>query len=220
MPPYDPSPFAPPPVLLQPNKVEYLLGRRTANQADTRLTLQSVTDDGTSATFTGQVTEGNIPIVGSMLSTQPSDPNYAVINSPISAVNFTANGFGTVKVPSVHAGSEALSGLGLIPVPEVPETLVNGYSIPCIVPTKGESAISRKLMVQIGFPTVPTACTVTLQRAMRNYPNDYTDLETVATVAGGVVTQSVAYFDGEGVYYRFSVTGLVGVGSIVAKLIT
>lgn len=220
MPYFNPSPYAPVPVLMESGKLEYLLGRRVPNQADTSISLQSVTDDGTNATFTGQIIEGNIPIVGSLFSSLTSDPaNYNAVNAKISAIAFNVNGQGTVTIPSMHAGSEALSGNGLIPVPEVPETLVNGVSIPITFPMEGGSSISRTMLASVTFPQIPSAATVTLQGAMRNFETEYVDLKQIGIVAGGAVTQTQAQFAGEGMYYRYHVTGVSGAGTVIGRLL-
>ncbi len=218
MPFYNNSPFATLPVLLQAGLAEYLFGRRTASQADTHFAITSVTDDGTNANFTGTIVEGNIPTIGALFSSVVSNAAYNVVNAPVTATNVNSAGIGTISVASISAGTAATGGTAVIPVPEIPETLVAGFSIPAILPLMGGSSINRQLMAEVEFPTIPTSATVYLQAAMRNSGNEYVNFQQVGTVSGGVVTLSQNFFTGEGMFYRFAVSGVTGTGTIIAKL--
>jgi hypothetical protein len=120
-----------------------------------------------------------------------------------------------------NLGTTADSGLAIIPQPEVGDSLANGSSIPAASPFNDPRTDgARTYQAQVTFPTVPTACTVSLQISEVDIDSQYQTIGTVATVASGTVTQSMAEFTlTTARFLRFNVSGLSGAGTIVAKLL-
>lgn len=226
MPLYDNSPFKALPKLLVPSQNIYLLGSLNTQISDTKMFVNSVSLTGTTATIGVQITDGNIPIVGSFISirgTQTSSGLFNVTNALVTAVAINAvTGSGTISFTTTTGtvGTTTDAGQAIIPVPEIPETIVVGASIAAAFSANDTAGSSVKIVAAaVNFPTIPTSATVVLQGALRNVDAEFVTLGTVATVAAGAVTQEQAQFPN--IMYeflRFNVTALTGTGTITAKV--
>jgi hypothetical protein len=177
------------------------------------------------ATITVQITEGEIPTVGSLITvtqTQAGSGGMNVNRAAITAVAINAQtGAGTISYADTHANitTVADSGSAIAEVPEVPETLANGNSIACVFQApKGDSQFTVPLSVT--FPTLPTAASVDLQAALHNINSEFTKVATVVAVAtsnytAGPFAQVTLQ---RGYFYRLAVSGVSGVGTIVGKI--
>ena len=226
MPAYNTSPLAAPPVLLQEGLPTYLYGSLANNQAPTRLQITAVSATSTILTYYVTVLEGNIPAVGNLLtvSAVTTDAQFNITNGAITAVTITAaTGIGTITYTSSGLntyGKTTDSGYGLVPVPEVSETIANGKSIPCATQWAELGTLPHNRIAQVTFPTIPTTGTVYLQESINNIDAEYSDIATVATVAAGVVTGGFAEVQAvAGRFYRFRYASLAGSGKIIAKII-
>lgn len=226
MPAYDNSPFKALPKLLVPSQNIYLLGSLNTLISDTKMSISSVALTATAATIGVQITEGNIPAVGSFISirgTQTSSGLFNVNNALVTAVAINAvTGAGTISFTTT-TGTVATtpdSGQAIIPVPEIPETLAVGASVAAAFSANDTAGSSVKIVAAaVNFPTIPTSATVVLQGALRNVDSEFVTLGTVATVAAGAVTLEQAQFPN--IMYeflRFNVTALTGTGTITAKV--
>ena len=224
MPAYINSPFAPPPVLLQKGVAAYLWGTYNYHQAPTRMLVNNVALTSNVATITVQITEGEIPAVGALISvlqTQSTSGLFNVKRVAVTGATITGNGAGTITFALTHAdvATAADTGSAIVEVPEVPETLANGASIPCCIQApEGDSQFTVPFAVT--FPTLPTTATVSIQAALHDIDSEYTTLVTAGAVATSV--QTVGPFGyvtlQRGYFYRFLVASLAGSGTIVAKI--
>src|ERR1700677_2222571 len=103
MPAYNKSPFADIPRKLIPGQPVYLLGSWPKTIAPTRFQVSAVAaTSSTAAVYTVTINEGNIPVVGALLTvkgTATQSGAFNVTNAVISAVSITAStGQGTITV--------------------------------------------------------------------------------------------------------------------------
>jgi hypothetical protein len=233
MPTYNPSPFAAPPVKLIPGQPAYLYGSWQGNVSPTKMRITG--DQATSATvaiYNVLITEGNIPVVGSLMTvygTANSSGQFNMTNVAVSAVSITATtGVGTITVTGsglTTVAQTADGGFGIIPQPEVGDTVANGQSIavglPYAIPQDaGQGA--EALQCEVSFPTLPTACVVALQVAATNTPATQwqTAIANVVTVTTSVATYGTTQWTGKANFARYAITGTSGSGTIVAKLVS
>lgn len=226
MPAYVDSPNNPA-VLVQEGTATYLFGSYNMHQGPTVMRITNSALTSNVGTITVQITAGEIPLVGSLITvtqTQAGSGGMNVNRAAITAVSVTAlTGAGTISYADTHANitSVADTGSAIAEVPEIPETVANGNSIACIFQApKGDAQFTVPLAVT--FPTIPTAVTVNLQAALHNVNSEFTNVSTTAQI----VVASSAFTSGpfaqvslqRGYFYRFAVSGVSGTGTIVAKI--
>lgn len=224
MPTYIDSPFQTPQVV-QEGTLCYLFGSYNSHQANTKMWVTNSALTTNVATLTVQITEGEIPTVGSFISVQQTQAGSGAFNvnrAVITGVTIVATtGAGTITFALTHANvtSVADSGTAIAEVPEVPEVVANGNSVACIFQSpKGDSQFTVPLAVT--FPTLPTAASVDLQAALHNINSEFTKVATVVVVAASAFTSgpfAQATLQ-RGYYYRLAVSGLSGTGTIVGKI--
>lgn len=226
MPAYDKSGFHVVRALVQGVPL-YLFGSWPISVAPTRFLITQVSAALTVATITGAVIEGNIPVVGALISIRQTSSNgglFNVTNAAITAVAINSTtGIGTIQF--TYGGttfgpdsSPAAAGLAIIPQPEVGETLVAGASIACTMPVQDPKTDSaRTISVALGFPTPPTSVTVDLQAAIFDQDSEYTKQGTSITTTNAPVVAEFTLNTAR--FYRFNVSNLVGSGTIIAKIL-
>jgi hypothetical protein len=232
MPAYVNSPFTPAPLLIEgvPN---YLFGSKNYRQANTRINISSITSSTASAIVTGTIVEGEIPLVGALVSIQQTASQSGAFNVSRAALTgsaFTATtGQGSLTFSGTFSTQSATAdaGTSIVEVPEIPETLVAGASIAICI-QQPRSGGQRTITTEVSFPTMPTAATVVLQEAVTNEDGNFTTVSST-TVPNGVVAavESGAYTTGpvaqftltQGNFYRFLVSGITGTGTIAAKIL-
>lgn len=215
-----------PPQLLQNGVPAYLLGLFNMLRGEANANVTNVASTTTVATVTVQVNQGPIPQVGDLVTiygTSQGAGQFNVTRAAITGVTInTGTNAGTVTFALAgSAVSSVADGGGVIFEPaETPEALVNNsFSVPVVVqPPRGDSQFTLPLAVT--FPTMPTAVTVTLQRAIRDIASEYTNTNTVVTVAASAYTAGpvVQATLERGYVYRLSITGLSGAGTVIAKV--
>ena len=176
--------------------------------------------------MTIQIITGPLPVVGSLISIINSTAGSGALNinraviTGVAINQMTNAGTVTFALTNANIASVADAGSVIIEPAEVPETLTNNsYSIPCVFQApEGDSQFTVPFAVT--FPTVPTAATVTLQRAIANRAAEFTNTSAVVTVAASAYTAGpvvLATLE-RGYIYRAAVTGVTGSGLIVAKV--
>jgi hypothetical protein len=227
MPTYVNSPFSTA-QLAQKGVPCYLFGKYNYKQANTKMLVSNVALTSNVATLTVQITAGEVPIVGALISvaqTQSTAGLFNVNRVPLASVTIDATtGAGTVTFALTHADvvSAADTGSAIVEVPEIGETPAAVKSAACYI---SPSAMDAEVTITtaVTFSTVPTAITVKLQKAERDVDSEYTTITGDAAVisasaytTGPVVTYTL---QGSG-YYRFIGSGLtLGSGAgMVAKL--
>lgn len=231
MPYYSTHSYRQPPKLLQAGLPSYFFGSWLQETAPTRMWVNQVSLTSDVATVTGTIIEGNVPAVGSLISIDGTQTNSGIFNVQevaITAVSINAQtGVGTISfaLTSGNVAATADAGLARIPQPEVPEAIQNGASIPVTIPFNDpRTAGDRTVTVTCTFPTMPTALNVELQTALMDQDTQYQEFEStgeanVVTIAAGAISQYQTQFTFQmSRFYRLSLSGLSGSGTIVAKI--
>ena len=225
MPYYVNSPFYNPPQAI-PGTPTYLFGVLNQDQSNSKIQITNVAVAANVGTVTGLLVEGPPPVVGGPISISQTSTNSGVFNVNRAIVTATTcnllTGVTTVSFALTNANvSNADTGTAVVEITEVPDTIVAGASIPAAFLTNPVQANSiRTICTSVTFPTLPTACTVTLQGAINDVAGEYTSLGTAATVAAGAQTLGpIANFQYNVNYVRFLISGLTGSGQIVAKIL-
>ncbi len=196
MPNYQLTPFKAPPQLFVPGFPAYVRGSYNDKTGPTLGKVISDSGTGAVSTVTFEITSGNIPIPGSLISIVGSANaagGYNVVNATILTVSSAANpdfGIFTVSFSNTATSSSAPdSGMVQIPQPEIAEALAAGASVPCVVPYNIMNAnLNEAITVVVSFPSLPTSVIVYLQQAIQDLDAEYATVATVATVAGGAVS--------------------------------
>lgn len=219
-----------------PGLPAYCYGSLNRLVAPTRMNITNVALTTNVATLGVTVIEGNLPVVGQLVSVAGCSNSVFNTTTPlaITAVSFTntpEDGKGTISFAQTHADvpSAAATGAAMAPQIEVGETIANGASIEIAIPANTPVPENgRAMLFDVYFPTLPTAVTVAVQGASIDDDNDFTTLGTIAVVSGGVLSgasntgsnEISLYFDGvRANFIRFLTSGLTGSGKIVAKVV-
>lgn len=226
MPLYDP-PFIKP-QLLQKGVPAYLFGGLNmlrGNASGTVIDTALATNVGT---VTVQLNEGATPVVGDLLTiwgTAEQTGLFNVTRALITAVNITAaTGQGTISYALTGSTQSTTADPGrfLMEIGETSETLTTStFSQPVLVQApQCDSQFTIPLTVTC--PSMPTAATFTLQRAIRDLAGDYTNTTAIVTIAGSAFTAgpTVLATLERGYFYRLAVSGVSGGTSptLIAKV--
>jgi hypothetical protein len=240
MPAYQLTPFKQPVQLLIPGTPSYVLGSFNNRTGPTLGKVISDGGNGTTATVVVQILSGNAPLLGSLITivgTANSAGAYNVTNAVISSVSTDMNS-GISTISFLSATSQAGTpdgGQFQIPQPEVGETVFTGTSVPVNSSYSTASPDQGKVItVNVNFPTPPTTVSgVFLQAANFDIDSDYVDVSgPITTVTAGVpLAGGGSWNSGQGTtgtiqaanqlnyrFYRVRVAGVVGAGTIVARI--
>lgn len=226
---YQQTPFKAAPALLISGRPVYLYGSYNDRTSPTFGYVISDSAVGTVGTVVFRIVDGNAPIVGALITvrgTANGGGNFNVTNATIlTTTTDTNSGVTTVTyaISSTTQASTADNGQVEIPQPEIGETIVAGSSVPAAVSfSTANPDQKRGVTAVVSFPTIPTAALVVLQQAVQDIDSEYATINTVATVAGGVVTTGpqVTIDPVLGRFFRFNTSGITGSGTIVAKLLS
>lgn len=224
MPKYPNSPFTPPTVLIK-GVPSYLFGSFDDKVGSTQLYVTKVALATNVATVTVQWMNGPMPQVGNLISiinTTTGTGEFNVKRAVITAVDIDdKTGAGTISFALTGTDVSATNDAGSVIVEptETAQTLVAEASVAVAVPfCEGDGQFT--VPVAVTFPTMPTAVTVTLQKAIRDVEKEYTDTNAVVTVASSAYTAGpvVEATLERGYFYRLNATALTGTGTIVGKV--
>lgn len=195
MPAYQTTPFKASPTLLTPGKPEYVWGSYNDKTGPTFGYVISDSGNGTTSTVVFNITQGNIPIVGALITivgTANAAGAYNVTNATILTVTTTAAGVCTVTFAGTGSSASAAdSGEVQVPQTEVGEALTAVSSVPVVMPYGNATFNANQgLTVVVSFPSLPTSVIVSLQQAITDIDSEYATVAVVATVAGGAVTSA------------------------------
>jgi hypothetical protein len=209
-----------------PGLPAYFWGSLNRLVAPTRMKLSSGSILTNVATIIGTVIEGNIPVVGQLITVVTRDnANFNVTNVAIASVSAAAvpdAGVFTVTYAKTASNqpSVPLGGTVIAPQIEVGEALANGASVPIALQSNIGPNNGQDIRVDVTFPTIPTTMQVDVQTAMIDLDSEYTTLGSVSTVAGSSVTgQSVMFADVRANFVRLNNSTLAGNGTVIAKLL-
>ena len=230
MPAYQTTPFKEPIKLLVPGIPAYLWGSYNDKTGPTFGYVISDSAAATVGTVVFQITQGNIPIVGSLITvrgTANSGGVFNVVNATVLTV--TTNDYGvctvTYAISSTSQASAADAGQVEIPQPEIAEALTAVSSVPVAMPYNNVNAnLNQALTAVVSFPSLPTSVIVSLQQAVIDLDSEYATVAVVATVSGGAVTAAGSQITVDptlGRFFRFNNGAVVGgtLPTIVAKLL-
>ena len=225
---YITSPFKPSPTLLITGKPFYGYGSYNDRTGPTLGRLISDSGVTTVGTAVFQIVSGNAPIAGALVTIvgAANSANFNVTNAVIlSASTNMDTGVSTITftITSTTQGTLADNGIVQIPQPEIGETVVAGSSIPCAGSfSTANPDQKRGVTAVVSFPVLPVAALVVLQQAVQDIDSEYATINTVATVAGSAVTTGpqITVDPVLGRFFRFNISGVSGVGTIVAKLLS
>lgn len=218
MAPYNNTQFGPKAFLVSQNGPTYLLGGRAATGGD--MNVVSVATAANVATVGVQSWEGNLPVVGTLVTirgTSQATGAYNVTNVPLTAVNLDTNGNGTVSFALTSANLATTADGGKLRfAPQVTyEAIANGNAS---MAGAISSSRHKEVFAECFFGTLPTAVTVALQAAMVNEDSAFQTLGNVCVVAAGAVSVNGASFDITAPFVRFIESGLTGSGTIAAMV--
>jgi hypothetical protein len=228
MPSYNKSPFAPPPQKLIPGQPAYLFGSWPDTVSPTKMHVSSVAVAADVATLGVTVTEGQIPVVGALITVQGTATSSGaanVTNVALASVTISAaTGIGTVTfaLTASNVSTTADGGTAIVPQPEVGDTVANGASVAVGLPyavawDAGQGA--EQLLCSVRFPTLPTACVVALQGSDINADSAYqTIIANVVTVSASSATYGTLQIAGKWNFVRYLISGTSGSGTIVATV--
>ena len=228
--------LAPPVKLLVAGHPDYLFGFINAyGQGNedvplSRMQVTQVSGNGTTATLTVTVLEGNIPNVGDLVSVAGlRNSGFDTNSSALTAVSITAStGQGTIQYSNgTSLGASPDAGTATSIPAEVGDTLAIGNSIPVTVQfSDPETNIGRTLSLVVTTPTntmTTTFPTANVQGALRNVNSDYVNINPTADItfngtAGAVFNATVSIKDYR--FYRLAIQGSIGGGAatVVAKI--
>lgn len=204
----------------------YLFGAFDDKSAPTKFQVTSVSLTSNVATYTGYIREGNIPVVGNLISFDNGAPSpYNVSDAAITGVTISSvTGIGTITVAITHADIAAANAgfIGMVTAPETSEATGTTASIP-VVPSFNSPLTTdeRTLTLIVTFPTEPTTWTGNLQVALRDVDSEYVNINSAAdiTFVSGTDIYLVQYYCQSGRFYRLKPgSSSTTDGKIIAKI--
>jgi hypothetical protein len=201
----------------------YAFGSWDADQSTTLMQVTSVAKTGGTATVGVTMREGDIPIVGNLITVRgvATDNSFNVTNASLTNVTIDATtGKGTVQY-AVTGGVVVTTpdaGQAYVPVQEVGEAVANGSSQAFAVQEVPAGDDNQMTVTwSTFFPSNPAAVTVNLQGSLFDIDAQYATLDSSTSVSGETRTISDIRFR----FLRFNITGASGGSSptIVGKLL-
>lgn len=220
---YIKSPFKPSPALAVAGTPQYLFGSYNDKTGPTLGFVISDSAVTTTGTVTFQITSGNIPIVGALISvvgTANAAGNFNVTNAAILTVVANAD-TGVVTVTyaitsSTVPANTADGGQVIVPQPEVGDTVaVATASVPVAVPFNNpEMQEGKSLTATLNLPNTGNLSGVVavLQGANVDLDSEYVTIHTFAAVTGTNTSETFQ----SGADARF-VTSSASPGTVVAN---
>jgi hypothetical protein len=209
-----------------PGLPAYFFGSLNRLVAPTRMKLTSGSILTNVATLVVTVIEGNIPVVGQLLTVFTTDnSNFNVTNVAIASVSAAAvpdAGVYTLTYAKTASNqpSVPLAGAAIAPQAETGETIANGASVPIALQANIGPNNGQDIRVDVTYPTVPTKFKVDVQTSMIDLDSEYVTLGTVSSVAGSSITgQAQMWADVRANFVRLNGSTLAGTGKIIAKLL-
>lgn len=203
----------------------YLFGSLATNAPTTTGIVTSVAIASNVVTLGVQITEGNIPSVGQLITVVNTSSDSGAANGqnfPILSVSITpTTGIGTITYDATGSNqtTTADSGTFYIPVAEIPEALVaNKSEAVAIQPNKEAGSAAYVYTWAYTCPNVPSALSIQLEGAVSDNDSEYVIIGTAKTTTTGYNVTNVEVpniFN----FLRFNVTSLTGSGSIIAKIL-
>ena len=219
----------------------YFYGSFPRDTQDMIAQITSVACASNVATIVMTIQQGNIPVVGNLISvqgTQSASGAYNVSRVAIATISGTAStGVYTVTYACTTADltTTADAGKAIVPIQEVAEAVAANTSVAIYVPSQEPvDNGQRTITVSVTFPTIQAttgAATVKLYTAIQNTgakPGDtgseWTLMGTtgvVGTLAAGAATVSglVTFTTPAGRFFCLQTTSVTGTNTVIAKML-
>jgi hypothetical protein len=234
MPAYVTSPFKPVPALLIAGIPYYVSGSFDDKSAPTQGFVISDSSVTTTGTLTYMTTQGNVPLVGDLITvvgTSNDSGHFNVTNASILTVSAgvdasgVQNGVVTVtftKTSGTVASGTADAGQVIIPRSEIGEALVNNTAtVPVAVPsTQLMANQSKTVNATVRFTGSPTTATAYLQGSIFDIDSEYEDIGVITNSGSPGTGPTLEVADSAYRFYRVryaNVTGGVN-NKVVAKI--
>lgn len=200
---YQTTPFKPTPQLAVAGTPSYLLGSWNDKTGPTQGYVISDASNGTTtATLIFQITSGNVPVTGSLITvvgTANGGGNFNVTNVAITVSSTTEQGVCTVTytIPSTASPVVQTQDFGqvIIPQPEVGETISGSTyaSVPVAAPYNNPNIQEGKsFTATVNLPNSGTlsGITVVLQGADIDLDSEYKTIHTFASVTAANTSET------------------------------
>jgi hypothetical protein len=216
----------------------YFYGSLPQDTQDMLAQITSVACASNVATIVMTIQQGNIPVVGNLISVQgvqTASGAYNVSEVPIATISGNAaTGVYTVTFACTTADltTTAASGKAIVTIQEVAEAVAANTSCAIYVPSQEpvDNGV-RSITVATTFPVLQAstgAATVTLYTAINNpgvapaAGNEWTSMGTVAVAAAGAQTQGPlqTYTVPAGRFFCVQTSGVTGTNKIICKMIS
>lgn len=217
----------------------YFYGSFPRDTQDMLAQVTSVACASNVATIVMTIQQGNIPVVGNLITVQGTtnaSGAYNVTAQPIASISGTpSTGVYTVTFACTTANLTTASAAGkaIVPIQEVAETCAANQSVAIYVPSQEpvDNGV-RSITVATTFPTLQVstgAATVTLYTAIQNSPiapgtagSEWTSMGVVATAAAGAQTVGPlkTFTVPAGRFFCLVVSGVTGTNTIVSKMLS
>jgi hypothetical protein len=216
---YQLTPFKSSPQLMIQGVVSYLFGKFAQDIAPTQGYVLSDSAATTTATVTVKITQGNVPLPGSLITIVGSANSSGIFNVTnaviltVSAAQVPDAGVYTLTyaIASTTQATTADGGLFYIPQPEIGDTLTAGIvaalpasSAPVTSPVGAPNSIGKSLSATVTLPASSAAIPSTLSGVTVNLQGSNVDRDdhysTVATIGTGIAAgTTVDWQSGQGV---------------------
>jgi hypothetical protein len=209
--------------LALPGTPVYVWGSQNERISPTKMTISNVALASNVATLTVQVIEGNVPVVGQLVTvtgTQTASGAFNVTAVAIASVSVNATtGAGTITLALTHAdvSSTADSGLAVAPVPLTFEAVsTNGNSEAVALPMAQDGKALSGFSVEVVWATGTSAGAVSVQVTDDN--SNGGDYETISQIIYPSTRYDPAGLSAQFVRLQLS-TALVGSSTIVGRIL-
>jgi hypothetical protein len=232
MPSYTKAPHTP--LLAVAGFPAYLFGNLPTDTADCRMQVTQVSGDGTTATLSVYVREGNIPVIGQLVTVAGlAHSGFNTTGTALSAVSINAStGIGTISY--LNATSQAAvadAGSAIVPIQETTEAYANGASAPVTLQFNDphtNTARTATLVVTTPANTLTGSPTFVLEEAVVDQDSEYqpifpdqpTGVSSATAIPTTAQVKLYQYRLNNGRFYRLLLAGGTGgAGTINAKLL-
>lgn len=221
----------------------YFYGSLNMDQQDMLAQVTSVSCASNVATVGITIQQGNVPVVGNLVTVQgtvTASGAYNVSRVALTAVTAVNASLGTYTISyactTANLTTTADAGKAIVPVQEVAEAVAANTSVAIYVPSQEPvDNGARTITVSCTFPTIQAttgAATVKLYTAINNngsLPGDtgseWTLMGTtgaVGTLSGGAATVSglTTFTTPAGRWFCLQTTAVTGTNTIIAKMLS
>lgn len=197
MPPYVTDPNTPRRTLLE-GIPGYSAGSYALGQAPTRFVVTTVAVAANVVTLGVKIVEGNIPLVGSLITVRGTIVGGAAVNVTnvaLASVSITAStGLGTVTYAATTANLATTpdGGQATVPVPEIADTLaVQKYLQQGIPYSNPELVTGRVITWSWSTPSAPATIALQLEGAINDVDSEYVIIGISQTTLSGTIIGNV-----------------------------